>query len=197
MVKEPGGGDAVRTVVWRRVDAHSLEHFRLTEGEGAAGPRLEGTIVYAGDGGPLEARYAIECTGMWETLSARVEVVRGGRSRVLTLKCNGGRWYADSVLRPELDGCTDIDVSLTPSTNTLPIRRLRLPVGSSVTMAAAWVRFPELTVEKLPQRYTRLDERRYRYESRGGAFTAGVEVDAHGLVVRYGGLWERVGETEG
>jgi hypothetical protein len=89
-------------------------------------------------------------------------------------------------------GCLDVDLAFTPATNILPLRRLGLAVGESREVTAAWIRFPDLSVEPLPQRYTRLDERRVRYESRGGAFTAELEVDELGLVVRYPPLWERV-----
>jgi uncharacterized protein len=93
---------------------------------------------------------------------------------------------------PAVAGCLDVDLAFTPATNILPLRRLALAVGESREMTAAWVRFPDLSVEPLPQRYTRLDERRVRYESRGGAFTAELEVDELDLVVRYPPLWERV-----
>ena len=35
---------------------------------------------------------------------------------------------------------------------------------------AAWVRFPDLTLQPLPQEYIRLADRQYRYSSRSGAF---------------------------
>ena len=93
---------------------------------------------------------------------------------------------------PSVACCLDLDLAFTPATNILPLRRLGLAVGESREVTAAWLRFPDLSVEPLPQRYTRLDERRVRYESRGGAFTAELEVDELGLVVRYPPLWERV-----
>lgn len=64
-------------------------------------------------------------------------------------------------------------------------------------MTAVWVRFPELTIEPLPQRYTWLDERRYRYESAGGAFVAAIEVDELGLATEYEGGWRRVAPSSG
>jgi len=97
---------------------------------------------------------------------------------------------------PSVAGCLDVDLAFTPATNFLPLRRLGLAVGESREMTAAWVRFPDLSVEPLAQRYTRLDEHRVRYESRGGAFTAELEVDELGLVVRYPPLWERVAAGE-
>lgn len=63
----------------------------------------------------------------------------------------------NSELAPAIQGCVDIDLGWTPSTNTLPIRRLQLGVGtSSGPITAAWVRFPELKLEPLPQEYRNL-----------------------------------------
>ncbi len=90
-------------------------------------------------------------------------------------------------------GCLDVDLSVTPATNTLPIRRLALAEGAAAAVTAAWVRFPALTVEPLPQRYTRLGGGRYRYESDTG-FVTEIESDDLGLVTRYGGGWERAAE---
>jgi hypothetical protein len=45
-------------------------------------------------------------------------------------------------------------IAVTPATNTLAIRRLSLEVGSSESIIAAWVKFPDLTVQPLSQRYT-------------------------------------------
>jgi hypothetical protein len=59
-------------------------------------------------------------------------------------------------------------------------------------VSAAWVKVPDLTLEPLPQRYLRTEEGRYRYQSRGGDFTADIDVDEMGLVTRYPPLWERV-----
>ena len=81
-----------------------------------------------------------------------------------------------------------------PSTNTLPIRRLRLGVGASKTIQAAWVRFPALTVEKARQTYTRLDEFTYRYAS--GDFEAELVVDDDGVEGQYA-EWERTGVSTG
>ena len=53
-----------------------------------------------------------------------------------------------------------MDLSATPSTNTLPIRRLALDVGASREVRAAWIRFPSCEIAPLPQRYTRLADRR-------------------------------------
>ena len=121
-------------------------------------------------------------------------LAHGDEVHELSLATDGaGRWWRDGAELAELAGCLDVDVSITPSTNLLPIRRLALDVGAARDVPAAWVRVPSLAVALLPQRYTRLAERRWRYESGDGAFVAALDVDDAGLVVRYGELWEAVG----
>ena len=84
---------------------------------------------------------------------------------------------------PSLDGCTDVDLGFSPSTNALPIRRLGLQVSQSRTVQVAWLRYPQLTVERVAQTYTRLDATTCRYAS--GSFEADLTVDDDGFVVEY------------
>lgn len=55
---------------------------------------------------------------------------------------------------------------------------------------AAWLRFPNVTIEPLEQLYRRASASTYRYESAGGRFTRELQVDKAGFVIRYPDLWE-------
>ena len=101
----------------------------------------------------------------------------------------GGLWSGKDK-PPGFSDCVDVDLGFTPATNTLPIRRLRLAVGGKREIAVAWLRWPELRLERALQRYERLAEDRYRYSSNG--FSAELVVDEHGLVVDYEGLWRAI-----
>ena len=181
----------VRSVLWTRRDTVSLEYFQLHETPGDV--RLSGTVITAHEGEPLRIEYVIHCDESWVTRTARINLTRGTASTEMSLVVDDQRrWWRDGKEIAEVAGCFDIDISLSPSTNTLPIRRLALEHGGARDVAAAWVKFPELTVERLSQRYVRTGERSYRYSSNGGAFTADIEVDELGLVVRYPPLWERM-----
>lgn len=76
-----------------------------------------------------------------------------------------------------LDGCFDIDLGFSSLTNTLPIRRLKLEVGASWPVRAAWVPVPGFDL----------------YESGGGRFVADLEVDEESLVIEYPGFWRLTG----
>jgi hypothetical protein len=90
-----------------------------------------------------------------------------------------------------LAGCVDLDLSFSPATNLLPVRRLALPVGQAAPVRAAWLRFPECRLEPLEQRYHRMDAERYRYESGAGTeiFRAELRVTSVGFVAEYAGRW--------
>lgn len=111
----------------------------------------------------------------------------------LWLACGpDGRWgEVNGAKRPDLDGCTDVDLLCTPFTNTLPIRRLGLDVGSSADIVVAYIDPESLLVEPSPQRYARTGERRWRFEAIGGEFVAELDVDEHGLVGDYPDLFRR------
>ena len=85
----------------------------------------------------------------------------------------------------EVRGCIDVDLNFSPSTNLLPIRRLNMKIGDRQTVRAAWLRFPDFTLEPLEQVYHRTDEYRYGYESGGGSFRSTLQTNADGFVVRY------------
>lgn len=88
-----------------------------------------------------------------------------------------------------VDGCTDVDLNFSPSTNLLPIRRLRLAEGGHAAVRAAWLRFPSFDLEPLEQEYRRTGPTAYRYESAGGSFVRDLAVDDTGFVVDYPGIW--------
>jgi hypothetical protein len=137
---------------------------------------------------PYRAAYELEVRGGWVTRRLRVEVAGTG---TLELRHDGkGTWSgAPSV---ELDGVLDCDLAFSPLTNVMPIRRHRLhEQPGAVDFEMAWVSLPDLAVHRSRQRYEHLAPGRVRYSS--GSFTADLEVDADGLVVKYPGLAVRAG----
>lgn len=178
------------TILWRRLDAPGHESAQLSAL--GSGWQLAGAAVFLQDGHPCRLDYAVVCDPAWHTTSVRVSGWVGPRAIDLALAVDGERrWWRNGEPCPPVAGCLDVDLSFSPSTNLLPIRRLGLAVGGSAPVRAAWVRVPEWSLEPLAQVYTRTGEGSYRYESNGGRFRAELDVDATGFVTRYPGLWER------
>jgi hypothetical protein len=185
---------ATRRVAWRRSDEVTAdEHCTLTQRD--SGLSLVGTVLGSEGGVPVRIEYRVLADAEGLTTAAHVRDLRGFEQRTLVLERDAkGGWSVDGKTVRGLKGATDVDLGCSPSTNTLPIRRLRLAVGATKTIKAAWVRFPELTVAKADQKYTRLDEFTYRYAS--GDFEADLTVDDEGLVAAYA-EWLRTGVAIG
>ncbi len=183
-----------RRVAWRRSDeVETDEHCTLAIR--AAGLSLIGTVLGADGGLPVRIEYRVFADAAGLTTAAHVRDVRGFETRTIALERDPkGTWSVDGVVARGLKNCTDVDLGCSPSTNTLPIRRLRLAIGKTQTIQAAWIRFPELDVVKAAQTYTRLDEFTYRYAS--GDFAAELTVDDDGLVAVYAD-WRRTGVAMG
>ena len=176
--------------LWEWLQGTGLERFELLR---AADEWLfRGTIITLADDAGVEARYEIICDHSFRTRAANISVRDSADEHKLQITAQDGRWFENGVENQTVAGALDIDLGWSPSTNTLPIRRLGLEIGqSSGEFIAAWVRFPELTLQPLPQEYLRLGDRKYRYSSRGGAFVAELLVDEHDLVLDYEGFWQR------
>ena len=139
---------------------------------------------------PCRVEYEIDCDSHWLTRRCTLAGYVGTTEVALDIARNSaGEWTVGGAPATNLNGCDDIDLGFTPATNLLPIRRLDLPVGGKAAVRAAWVRFPELTLEVLDQVYARLAQDRYLYESAGGSFRRELRVDDVGFVVDYPDLW--------
>jgi uncharacterized protein len=182
--------------MWAPWDGPGLEHLRLRVGEDGA--EADGVVVGEEDGAYFRARYVVRCDPGWRTRELILDPLDGRDP--LHLRSDGeGRWQdASGATIPELRGCVDVDLSATPFTNTLPIRRLDLGEAGSSEIAVVYVNVPMIRVEASAQRYTCLERGAggglYRYEDEGvfRGFTADLPVDGDGLVLDYPGIFRRI-----
>jgi len=185
---------------WRGLWHPGLETATLSEIEG--GWRVAGHADLEFAEGPTSFRYRVDCTPEWAPRHAEITIrgaVRGAEgARRLGIEVDAeGRWTVGGFPNPDLRGCTDLDLAATPSTNTLAMNRLALPVGASREILVAWVLFPDLEVRAVRQRYTRMSERHFRFEAVHNGFVAEFDLDEHGLVTDYPRSWERVRTSRG
>lgn len=176
-------------ILWRGLVLPGHEACRLSSQ--ASRWHLEGIAVFSHEKRPCQLDYHIICDEAWRTLSAKVEGWLGNNLVDIQIRTDATHaWWLNEVEQPDLKGCIDLDLNFSPSTNLIPIRRLDLAVGETAEVKAAWLRFPSFKLELLPQRYRRLSETTYRYESAGGQFVADLKVNPSGFVMDYPGLWQ-------
>lgn len=161
----------------------------------------DGLILGVHEHRPFRVHYQIHATHDFQLRTVRVSVLSDEAQSLSLLTDGRGTWTSESTgAVPLLSGCLDVDISLTPFTNTLPIRRLALQSGSQATLPMAYIEVPLLQVQVSQQRYTCLEVTplgaRYRFESLEhgvSSFTTELSVDRDGLVLEYPGLFRRTG----
>jgi hypothetical protein len=176
---------------WQDWAGSGIEHLVLKEGPNEFAS--DAVILSTVDDQVFAVRYQIRCEADWRV--REIEISGIGSDLAVELRSDGaGNWFGESgVPQPQLRGAIDVDISITPFTNTLPIRRLNLQNGEKREILAVYIQLPNLAITTDRQRYTCLERgRRYRYESVDSDFTRDIEVDAHGLVTNYPDLFRRV-----
>jgi len=200
------------SLFWERRDTTGVEHALV---DARTGLYARGTAV-AVDPIAYTCRYELRTDPSW--VSARVDVAAEGAGWVRTarLELAAGRWRVTASEQGDLDaaltaaghagaglpgtedpdllyGAYDVDLSGSPLTNTLPIRRLGLSkaeTGVAHRLSVAWVLLPSLEVIQADQIYTPLGDGRVRFASE--TFSTDLIIDDDGFVVDYPGLARRI-----
>lgn len=169
-------------IVWRGMMDPITERCRISEDADAV--RISSEIEADAFG---TCTYTLTTSPAWEfrTLSLSLS------GTDLAVERRDGIWYVDGIERPELAAAEDLDLTVSPLTNSLPIRRLKLRPGQQAEIVTAYVSVPDLSVAPDPQRYTRLSLDRYRYESLSTEFHRVLTVDMKGFVREYPGIFAR------
>src|SRR5690242_11103095 len=177
---------------WRHSEARDGFEVALFE-PGDRGVRIDGYTAAVEDGEPFAVGYAIDLDPRWRTRSARVwsRSLRGRHAVLLEADGEGG-WLIDGEPAERLDGCLDVDLESSALTNAFPVARLRLEAGAGAEAPAAYVRALGLEVERLEQRYLRIDDgtgpERYDYSAPGFDFRCELAYDESGLLIDYPGI---------
>jgi len=176
---------------WRGSDPPSLEVLRLH----ARTHDLfaQSRLVNAGPE-PFVVDYEWLLDSSRRTRSLTVLVRQHETVKLSIERVDSRSWRIDGSPRPDLDGCDEIDLSVTPFCNTLALLRFAPPPGGPGEITALYVSFPDLTLSPSRQRYERLDDRTFKYIDLGvqKGFEARLAVDHAGFVRSYEGLFERL-----
>ena len=185
----PGAGSPI---MWRKLDAPGHDAATFSELEGGA--ELRGMAVFHGDTGPVALNYTVRADAAWYSTEGTVEGWCGSRRVKLRLRrARDGTWTSNGALCAAVTGCVDLDLSFTPATNLLPLRRLDLQVGQAAEVCSAWLEWPAGVLTPLVQRYARRSVTEYAYEAElpsAARFVGVLRVEPHGWVRDYAGLWQ-------
>jgi uncharacterized protein len=182
------------TILWTGREYSSLENCLVNVSDNKTD--IESTIVGKYDVHLYKVDYKIQTNRQWETLSCIINARVNGVQTILEFKrTTPGHWTVNGKNVPEFENCVDIDIPLTPFTNTLPIRRLQMRIEEEKIIRVLYIDLLSQKFSAVQQKYMRQSMNNYRYENIPNDFEADIEVDEDGFVIDYPELFVRTAKT--
>ena len=179
-----------KNILWTGIEYYSLENGILTISD--KGSEINSTIVGKYVNALYKIEYHIRTNQFWETAFLEIKTQVHNTMESISLRREGnGNWYVNGQPDEKFNGCIDIDISLTPFTNTLPINRLKLSEKEEKQIKVLYVDVLGRKMMPAQQKYTRLSPTDYKYENVPNDFESVISVDDLGLIVEYPGLFKQ------
>jgi uncharacterized protein len=177
-------------ILWTGREYYSLENCLInTTGQGS---EISSVIVGKYEGKIYRVDYAIRTNQDWETVFVEISGRCNDSTEHLIFEGDGkGNWSKNGKPATKFMGCLDVDIPLTPFTNSLPINRLKLRNNEEREMKVIYVDLLERQIKMVQQKYTRLSDKEYHYENVPNDFEAKITVDELGFVIDYPSLFVR------
>lgn len=180
----------MRTIVWQALSWPSMIVHTHTVHDDI---RDHGLAVGKTDSGiPFAIAYDLALTANWDIREVAIKSLL--EERTITLVHRGDQWFdGEGRHLAEFDGVELLDISISPFTNTLPIKRLHFEGERPQMVDIIYFNENLFSVQRLQQIYSKRDERTYRYQDIVlPDFVSDIVVDDDGLVVDFPGLFKRV-----
>lgn len=182
-------GKTIATCTWRALGREGEDTCRLARLD--QGWLLIGHARFRDDLGYAALDYTVRCDENWHTISADVAGLHGDLEVRVRIEHGPEGWILNGVSQPDVAAADDIDLSFTPATNLMPLRRLRASGRRELRLRAAWLRYPQAVLHPLDQTYGVLkDAGQFSYASVQTGFATTLEVDETGFVTHYPELWQ-------
>jgi uncharacterized protein len=180
--------------LWRSLDNPGFEHVRVDRSH-PGWDVYDSMLVREHEASLHRGGYTLIVDPSFQTLELRImaEQEPGSMGALHLLATGDGVWTDQDERRiPELDGVIDVDIQWSPLTNTLPVRRLHLAPGEETSISVAYIELPSLSLRRVEQRYTRIDDVTVRYSSPIRDVVRDLALDEEGFVLEYPDLFTRM-----
>ncbi|QNK63592.1 putative glycolipid-binding domain-containing protein [Pedobacter sp. PAMC26386] len=171
-------------LIWEGHQYNSTENCVVSIYE--KGAEIESVIVGSSGEKPFRLDYTIRTNERWETIFFDIKSQFDNKKVELSFESDGkGNWTDHGKPLEGFKGCIDIDISLTPFTNTLPIRRLGTKLKTEQEIKVIYFDILNQVVRPNLQEYIGLTDFCYQYRNIDNGYEALLTVDELGLVVVY------------
>ncbi len=183
-----------KNVIWESLDNIGQESLLILEDD--VNIISESVVLGVSEEIPYRIWYNIICDKNWKVREVTVKNIEKNSKEMSLISDGEGSWSIDGKIAENLKGCLDIDISVTPFTNTIPIRRLNLEKGESHKINVIYIDAINFMIKPVIQCYTYLSEKdnvhKYLYENLSSGFTSEIYVDDNGFIIEYPELYKRV-----
>ncbi len=178
-----------QNIIWSGKKFQSLENCRINTT--ASGFEISSNIIGIFNNKIVNAEYIILTTKNWKTRSFQIDLLMDGNKITYEYESDTiGNWTTKGEPVVELNDCIDIDISLTPFTNTLPINRLIMNENDQQEINVVYIDLLEQKIKNIQQRYTKQDADRYLYQNITIPYEATLIITETGLVKDYPHVFE-------
>lgn len=177
-------------VIWSGREYNSMENCLINVNNN--GSEIISTILGSFENIIYKVDYCIRTNRKWETVFFEIDSKPSTHFQFVRFESDGeGNWIWNGKRAEQFHGCIDVDISLTPFTNTLPVNRLGLNPQQSKVIKVIYCNLLKQQIKPVRQKYTCLSNTEYHFENIPKDFEATIQVDDTGLVVDYPPLFVR------
>lgn len=177
-------------LVWKGLENATLEHCTIIRSPGniLVQSKIEGAVNNV----HTVVEYELQLTNAWIVYAVELKMNRAESEQSVKLIHNKSGEWSDSALHilPQLEDCIDLDISVTPFTNTLPVKRLCFKPGESRELKMVYIDLPSFELKMSRQRYTWLGNNRFIYEGMDTGYKNEITFNPDSFVIQYPGLFE-------
>ena len=178
-----------KNILWKGKAYHSLENCVVITTKD--GTEVSSVIIGLYNNIIYKVEYFIKTNKNWETVLFKVKTNLNGITQFFSSKITDSDEALEEGNLAPFRTWKDIDISLTPFTNTLAINRLHLQQNEKRNIDVLYIDILNQQTLLATQSYTKLSKFEYKYEDALYDFEAIITVDEHGLVINYPELFER------
>lgn len=180
-------------ILWSGIEYHSLENCIIDSNVDVI---VNSIIIGSYNEKIYRVEYLIKLNELWETHYCFVKSQIDSEIKNIEFGKNQNMWSLNGKYFDSFDDCTDVDIPLTPLTNSLSINRLKLNQGQEREIDVIYIDLLEDSIEHVKQKYRRISSEVYKYENIPNDFETEIKVDDAGFVIDYPQLFTRTSRKE-
>jgi uncharacterized protein len=179
-----------RDIVWQSLAWPSTVSLRFEQNKN----RISGNGFAVGktdQHNPFVYRYIVTLTPQW--IIRTISILSLLDDRKLDLKYASEKWYSNDIHIPEFDSVPFFDISISPFTNSIPLKQLVLKTGQPKQIDVVYFDENLFSLRKVQQTYTKINTQTYLYQDMElPNFKAKFTIDEDGLIEDYQLLFKKV-----